>query len=283
MSTDNKTKIGLVLGSGAARGLAHIGVLKVLHDHQIPIDIITGTSIGAFIGAAYAAGMHPDHMIEQALSMNWIRILNLIDPIIHKSGFIKGKKIENFFKKLVGDLSFDELNIPFACQCTDVNTGEVITIKMGSVSQAIRASLSIPGVMVPLNYEGRQLVDGGLIEPVPVKEAQIMGATKVIAVNVTTDVHQYTYHQSKKKKILARIFNQQVRIPSTYQVLLQSIYIMESEIAKHTLSVNSPDILIKPQVDQFRLFEFYKTKQIIEAGIQETKNHLEKIKLLCSK
>ena len=280
---NNNKKLGLVLGSGAARGLAHIGILKVLHDAKIPIDIISGTSIGALIGALYAAGIHPNELIKRAISLNWISILNLLDPTINKSGLIRGEKIERFISTLIGNIRFEDLKIPFACQCTDINSGKIISFKKGNLVEAIRASISVPGIMIPVEYNGNQLVDGGLIDPVPVKEAQILGASHVIAVDVTTDVQKYTSYQEKKKNgIFSNFFSKKIHIPNTYQIILKSIYIMESEIARHNLAANSPDILIKPQIDQFRLFEFYKTKEIIETGIKAAKDNLNNIRNLIS-
>ena len=277
-----RNKVGLVLGSGAARGLAHVGILKALHDHHIPIDIITGTSIGAFFGAIYASGMHPDEMLEKTLALNWFQILDLIDPIINKSGLIRGNRIEEFIRSLIGNIEFSDLKIPFSCQCTDINTGKLITIKNGNLAQAVRASLSVPGLMIPFNYNDKQLVDGGLVDPIPVKEAQILGADIVIAANVTTDVDQYTNHKSKKKSgFFSKLKpSNYIRIPSTYQIILQSIYIMESEIARHNLIANPPDILIKPKIDQFRLYEFYKTQEIVQTGIDATVIYLDQIKAL---
>ncbi len=272
-----RKKVGLVLGSGAARGLAHLGVIKVLHENNIPIDIITGTSIGALIGAAYARGYTPDQLIEYAHTLKWIKILNLIDITINQSGLMRGDRIEDFIRSIIGDIHIEDLATPFACQCTDVNTGRTMTLDKGDTVKAIRASISVPGIFSPVLWNEHYLVDGGLIDPVPIKLAQHMGAQFIIAVNVTTDVVQYTEHKSQRKPSFIRRFANLKPKLSTYDVILQSIYIMEAEIAKHNLRLNPPNILIKPEIDQFRLFEFYKTNDLIQTGIEAAQAQLSEI------
>ena len=149
-----RVKVGLALGGGGARGFAHIGVLDVLQQEKVPIDMIAGASFGALIGAIYAQGKDTKVMKNVALKLSWKKLISLADFKLHKSGFIGGRKIENLLKSIMGgDVTFNELNIPLACVATDVNTcGEVI-INQGSVLNAIRASISIPGIFTVVKWK----------------------------------------------------------------------------------------------------------------------------------
>lgn len=181
-----KSKVGLALGSGSARGLAHLGVLKVLEKEKIPIDMIAGTSIGSLIGGAYASGMSLEEGERIAISMDWKQLGGLVDPVIPRSGFIEGNKVKAFIKILIKDKKIEELKIPFAAVATDIKTGEKVVIRHGSLVEAIRASASIPGIFTPVKRGNRFLVDGGLADPVPISVLKKMGADIIIAVNVIT-------------------------------------------------------------------------------------------------
>jgi NTE family protein len=181
-----KKKIGLVLGSGAARGLAHIGVIKALEEENISIDMITGTSIGALVGACYAKNGEIKDFEEVVLNTNWKQLLQLADlnlAVILK-GFVQGQKVKELLKTIIGDIEFKDLKIPLAVVATDVNTGEEVIIKEGSVVEAVRASISIPVVFMPVKFKDKFLIDGGIVNPVPVNVIKKMGATSVIACNV---------------------------------------------------------------------------------------------------
>jgi len=180
-----KRKVGIALGSGAARGLAHIGVLDVLQKESIPIHMVAGTSAGAMIGALYAYGKQPDELEFMALNLKRRTLVPLADPAIPKSGFIKGRSIKRLLFSYFGrDVQFDELRLPFTCIAADIETGEEVLINHGSVLEAIRASISIPGVFSLVRRNGRYLVDGALVNPIPVDVLMRMGADFIIAVNV---------------------------------------------------------------------------------------------------
>ncbi len=184
-----KKKIGLVLGSGAARGLAHIGVIKALEEENIPIDMIAGTSMGALIGACYAKNGDITDFEEVILKMDWRRLLQLVDfnlAVMFK-GFVRGDKVKELLKTIIGDIEFKDLKIPLVVVATDVNTGEEVIIKEGSVVEAVRASISIPVVFMPVKFKGKFLIDGGIVNPVPVDVIKRMGATSIIACNVIHD------------------------------------------------------------------------------------------------
>jgi len=169
-TSKRKKKVGLALSGGAARGIAHIGVLQVLREEQIPIDMIAGTSAGAAIGAVYAAGQNIDRLAAYAIDADWKRLAPLIDPSFPKTGFIKGRKITKLLSTYVGgNIKFSDLKIPLSCVATDIDTGEEVVIDRGSLLEALRATISIPGIFTVVKREGRHLVDGGLTTPVPAR------------------------------------------------------------------------------------------------------------------
>ena len=177
-------KIGYALGGGAARGLSHIGVLKVLDEHGISPDIIAGTSIGAIVGALYAGGYEPSEIEQLVLGLDWKKLVYLVDMTLPLSGLLQGKRVVSLLKSILGDLTFSQLRCDFACVATDIINGEQVVLRDGSLIEAVRASISIPGIFTPVAIKGRYLVDGGLINAVPVSVCREMGAEYVIGVNV---------------------------------------------------------------------------------------------------
>lgn len=183
MKKEKQLKIGLALGSGAARGLAHIGVIKVLEENNIPIDYMAGSSIGAMIGGLYASGLDIEEIENIALNMTNRDMFSLIDLRVRR-GFIKGERVNSFIADNLVAKNFKDCRIPFSATATDIKTGEVVVLDSGSLAEAIRASISIPLVFQPVERDGRILVDGGVGSPVPVEIVRKMGADIVIAVNL---------------------------------------------------------------------------------------------------
>jgi len=259
----------LALGSGAARGLAHIGVLAVLEKEGIPVDMIAGTSAGAAIGAIYASGMNTGQMKEQVLEAGWKKIAPLIDPSLPKTGLIKGKKVKDLLSSYVGgNIKFSDLKIPFACVATDIDTGEEVVISRGSVPEALRASISVPAIFTLVKREGRYLVDGGLVNPVPVSVARRMGADFIIAVNVMPDVIDRVEKIGKE--------------PNIFQIIIQSIYIATYSLIRS--SMEGADIVIEPDVANIGASEFLKAPELVWQGekaaqiaIPEIKRKLENL------
>ena len=250
-------KVGLALSGGAARGLAHVGVVSVLHKEGIPIDMIAGTSAGAIVGAVYARDRDVERMKKYALDPGWKKRVPMIDPSFPKTGFIKGKKIEKLFESFLGsDTTFEDLQMPFACIATDIQTGEEIVINSGSVTEAIRASISIPGIFTLVKVKDRYLVDGGLTTPIPVEVVRQMGAYFVIAVNVNPDVTGRiikTDTPDKKEKP-----------PNIFQVLMQSVYITTYSLARNSLE--KADVVIEPDTADISAGEFRRTPELITLG-----------------
>jgi len=200
MSVKSKSKIGYALGGGAARGLSHIGVLKVFEEHGIFPNIITGTSMGALIGALYAGGIKVGDIERLAVRLGLGRLALLADMTLPFSGLIGGRRVTSLLKSILGDLTFSQLKYDFACVATDINTGEQVILREGSLVEAVRASISLPGIFTPVRIEGRYLVDGGLVNEVPVSVCREMGAGYVIGVNVIPGPSRMM-HRSKKSRI----------------------------------------------------------------------------------
>jgi NTE family protein len=189
-------KIGLALGSGSARGWSHIGVIRVLQEARIDIDVVCGSSIGALVGGAFASGQL-DQLEKMAREFVWSDLLGLLDVPIPRSGLINGDKVENYFRARMSDRNIEDLPMPFAAVATDLASSEEVWLRKGSLIEAIRSSISIPGMLTPSMKDGRLLVDGGLVDPIPVSLCRALGADLVIAVNPNTDVK--IYYETKLK------------------------------------------------------------------------------------
>ncbi len=258
------------MGGGAARGLAHIGVLAVLEKENIPIDMIAGTSIGGMVGAFRARGQDSSLMRELALKLNVMKILSLADLALPKSGLLGGKAVIKLLKKTMGkDVKFNELPIPLSLVATDIITGEEVVINEGSVLEGIRASISIPGIFTLTKRQGRYLVDGGLVNPVPVSVLKKMGADFIIAVNVMPDVGTGVRHLKKKGQ-------KEWKEPNIFNVILQSLYIGTYIIAK--ASTNGADIVISPDTTIIHPGDFHRARECIEQGEIAARQAMPEIK-----
>jgi NTE family protein len=262
---DETVKLGLALSGGAARGLAHIGVLKALERLRIKPDLIAGTSIGAVIGAAYARGMSPKEIEGTARSLTWGRRAILFsDLAVPRTGLLRGRRIENFLKKLVGDIQFADLKIPFACIATDLTTGEEVVLQDGPVVTALRATISIPAIFTPAKRDGRILVDGGLRSPVPVSTLHRMRADFVIASNVEPSAEDMARIPSGKRG---------ARIPNIYNTIMQAIAIVSQQRASGDLRI--ADIAVEPRVEDVGFGDYHKVGTCISRGEEATRLALE--------
>lgn len=247
-------KIGLALGSGGARGFAHLGVIKVLEEERIPIDYIAGSSMGALVAALYASGLGIDRLYKLAKAF---RRNDFIDMTIPKMGLIAGKRIKEFIRLITKGKRIEELPIPIAIVATDLQKCEKVVFKSGSVADAVRASISIPGIFVPEVVNGRMLVDGGVVDRIPVSVAREMGADIVIGVDVS--------HVKVTEEIT-----------SIFDVILQSIDILQDELVRHREYAS--DVMIRPRVEQYSSRAFTHTEEIIKIGEEETRRHVHKIR-----
>ena len=238
-----KKKIALALGGGSARGVAHIGILKVLEKENIPIDMVVGTSMGAMIGAAYAIGVPTSTM--EALAYPFT-INKLLDPTMPTMGLLAGDKLESVIRELIDNKSFADCKIPFAAVTTNIETGEEVVLQSGDLIKAIRASSSWPGVFNPVRIDGKLLVDGGIKNSVPANVARSLGADFVIAVDVGFCVKEGP-------------------IKNIFQMILQSFQITGEELNKHQ-SIHA-DFVIKVELGHIDQAAFDRARESVEIGM----------------
>jgi NTE family protein len=258
----NRKKIGIALGGGSARGFAHIGVLEILDKENIPVDMIAGTSAGAIVGALYAQGMSAARIKEIVLEMDWLRRMQLVDISLPKTGFLAGKKITELLKSLIGDVEFSDLKMPFACTATDIMTGEEIIINKGPVLEAVRASISVPIIFSALKYNGRFLVDGGLVDQVPVDVVKDMEPDITIGVNVTPRISN-----TRKRIYIDEAVSYKTsteKEPNMYTIMMNYMSIMNSQAAD--ASLKRADIVIEPRLAGISFTDFKKAEQCILEG-----------------
>lgn len=182
-----KKKVGIALGSGSARGWSHIGVIRSLQEAGIPIDVVCGSSIGALVAGSLAAGFL-DPLDRWVRKLSWQHVIGFMDVMIPRSGLIEGEKIAAYLRETLADPKIEDLAIPFVAVATDLKTGKEVLIREGSLIDAVRASISLPGIFTPYARNGQWLVDGGLVNPVPVSPCRALGADVVIAVNLNSDI-----------------------------------------------------------------------------------------------
>ena len=260
-----KKKVALVLGSGGARGLAHVGVIKALIKNKVPIDLIVGSSSGALIGGLYASWGNIDlleKMVREVTYKDMVEVL--VDPT-WGGGLIKGGKTLDFLKKLFNSNKIEDLNIPFAAVATDVNTAETVVFKKGDISEAVRASISVPLVYSPFLVDKKLLVDGGVSCPVPVEVAREMGAKIIIAVNLDGVYFSGDNHKGK-------ISN------STIDILKDSYFALRYNLAKK--EIREADVVIEPVMKYVTDFDFIKGVEAINAGEEAAEKIMRKIKRL---
>ena len=239
-------KIGLALGGGAARGFAHIGVIKALESQGIYPDIIVGTSAGSVVGSMYAAGNNGFALQKMALEMDEATISDWSLPMFAKSsGVLKGDALQAYVNRMVGQVPIEKLKKPFGAVATDLSTGKAVLFQRGNTGAAVRASSAVPAVFQPVTISGRQYVDGGLVAPVPVRFAREMGADLVIAVNIS----QQPEGQNGN---------------STIDILLQTVTIMGQSINQYELK--QADIVIRPELPGMKGSDFTGRNLAILAG-----------------
>jgi NTE family protein len=260
-------------------------VLKVLEEHGFYPDAIAGTSIGALVGVLYAGGLKAAEIEKVALRVNWRRMALLVDPTVSLAGFVQGKRVAALLKSILGDLSFPDLKLKFAAVATDIVSGEQVILTGGSVIDAVRASISVPGILTPVRVGGRYLVDGGLVNEVPVSVCHQLGAEYVVGVNVIPDPSQMLQKPrtggrwARRKKATAAT-ESQMRIPETarqrrpnlVQVLSQSLLIPGYRVAKQDLA--GADLAISPAVGGIGFFDFDRGAEAIAAGEEAARHAL---------
>ena len=252
-------RVGLALGAGAARGFAHIGVLKSLDQAGIKADVIAGTSAGSLVGVFYAAGFTPWQMEDVALKVRDIDVADM--STASKRGMFAGEALEKLVNGYVKNVPIENFKIPFGAVATDLRNGDMVLMRTGDAGQAVRASCSIPGVFVPATIGGRELVDGGLTSPLPVQAARQLGADFVIGVDVGA---------KPQNPIQSGL----------YEVLLQSFEVMGRALTKAEAA--QADFMIRPDNGKFSSTDFAARKEMIQAGYEGTEAILSRLKLSLS-
>jgi NTE family protein len=294
--------IGLALGSGGARGFAHIGVIRALNAHGIIPDVIVGTSIGAVAGGCHAAG-RLDVFEEWGRGLTRRGLLNYLDLNVSGSGLITGDKLAARLKDALGGALVDRLPARFATIATEVGTGHEIWLTRGRLVDAVRASYALPGIFPPVELDGRWLVDGALVNPVPVSAARVLGARLVIAVNLNSDVlgrsitlagerhdpidepaAQDSTHTQRglrgmfgSGRALKRQFAGGARRPGVPTLMVDAFNIMQDRITRARLAGDPPDVMISPRLGQIGWFDFHRAQEAIDIGARAAERALEQI------
>ena len=296
-----KRSLGLALGAGGARGLAHIGVLRALTRAGIAVDCIVGTSSGALVGALYAAGQL-ENFERQVRDYEWTDVLAMWDPVWPRSGLMSSTRALERLAGLVGDWNIEDLALPFAAVSVDLVSGEEVLIRRGRVIDAVRASISIPGIFVPQRVGRRLLVDGAIRNPVPVSALGELGADVRVAVNLHHDPAHEIVSLPKRRPggrqtIASRVsdaidsrlgrFRRRGRrsppngsrdMPNLFEILTATMSVIEYELAQYRLARDPVDVVIEPEVRGIRAFEFHKARQAIAAGERATEASLDEIR-----
>lgn len=294
-------KKAIALGGGAAKGYAHLGVLKALRELDIEFDIVTGTSIGSFVGAVYAGG-GIDKLEKIAGKIHIGDLSQIFFPAFSKTGLLSGNYINRLLKKVITEEKIEQLPKKFAAIAVDLNKGEIVEIKKGKLDKAIRASIAIPGLFTPVIEKGRFLVDGGVMEPVPVRTARELGADFVIAVDLISKFEDFTKEKGIKGMLEEVPLKSEIENIGDYiKSVGESFYLFErsrEELQNKTVldifqrisivtqarlieiesQVHGADIVITPDVSKIGILEFHKSREGIKAGYDATKKLFPEIK-----
>jgi NTE family protein len=299
-STRERPSIGLVLGGGAARGFAHIGVIRTLLAKGLVPEVIAGTSIGAVVGGCYAAG-HLDKLEAWARNLTPRSLLTYLDVNLSGSGLIWGDRLAKRLASEIGDITIDDLPFRFAAIATEIGTGHEIWLTRGRLVDAMRASYALPGIFAPVHIGGRWLVDGTLVNPVPVAAARAIGARLVLAVNLNADMfgrgttiashgpnaeddRVFDAMQRNRRglsglfgaeQILKRQFFGRPGRPGISTVMIEAFNVMQDRIARSRLAGDPPDVLVNPRLGTIGLFDFHRAEETIALGAEATERALE--------
>ncbi len=296
-----RLRIGLALGSGAARGWAHIGVLRTLIAADLEPDIVCGTSVGAAVGAAYVSGTL-DQMEDWVRSLRWRHIVRLMDLRLGGGGFIGGDRIISSFAPYLADVAIEDLPKRFAAVATNLAKGHEVWFRDGPLLDGVRASIALPGVFTPVLIRGQWLVDGALVNPIPVSVCRALGADIVIAVNLNGDIlgrrgpdagnhaasEAEQIQQSAggmpgtpvgaRASLLRRLLGGTAGGPGLFDVMFASLAVVQDRITRSRLAGDPPDVILVPRVGGFGMMEFDRAAALIEEGALCAEGHLDEIR-----
>ncbi len=280
-----KPKIGLALGSGGARGWAHIGVIRALEERGIKPDVVCGCSMGALVGAAYVSG-NLDALEEWARSITTAKLAMMVDVSLNSGGLVEAKQVGKFFESLNMPANIQDLPIPFLTIATDMRTGREVWLKDGSIIEAVRASISLPGIISPLEVNGRWLLDGGLTNPLPVSACRALGADIVIAVNPEAKRLNVMWNEPPDRgdetwaairaglpsyvrgivDVITRGRTKSHRPPNYFDVVATSIDVMVDQVRRSRLIGEPPHVLLDVHLEDFSVLDLNRAEAAITEG-----------------
>ncbi|WP_319522344.1 patatin-like phospholipase family protein [uncultured Desulfosarcina sp.] len=311
-SQQTRKTVALVLGSGSSRGWAHIGAIEALEEEGVPIDFISGCSVGSYVGAIYASGSL-ESLKDFVLRMNGKKVFSYFDVVFPRSGLLDGaKKVAELFSMHTDVKHFSQLNIPMSMVATDLNRGEKVVLRSGELLPALRATMSVPGLFAPARVKGRWLVDGGVVDPVPVGPARATEADVVIAVDLNSGIVSRRMRRpvveeaettvpetpETKSELLAKLtdyyetaeasfkakvnelLGREEEMPDIIDTVMTSINIMQERITRINLAVEPPDVLIQPRLGALKMMDFDQVELAIEEGYIGVKEKMEDIRAL---
>jgi NTE family protein len=273
-SSKENIRVGLALSGGGARGLAHIGAIKALERSGIPIDVLTGASMGGVIAAAYACGLTPDEIEQEAGELSRVRqVFRLADPGLPNAGLLRGRRLMSYFEKRLGNRTFADLDRPLALTAVDLNTRKEVVLQEGPISVALRATTAVPGLFMPLEREGMRLVDGGLLNNLPVDVARKMGADVVIAVDVEPDPEDIPESWETNSRWLPS------GLARTFVILDEATRLMMRVIQEAKMQEYPPDVVIRPTLPRgINILAGYgRVADVVAAGESATEGMLPDI------
>ena len=285
-----RPRIGLALGSGVARGWAHIGVLRALERLGVVPDVVCGTSIGALVGGLYTAGKL-EELEQWALQLSGSRVVRLLDVNLSGGGLISGRRLARALEESAGDVRIEDLPKPFVAVCTELTTGHEIWLREGSLVDAVRASYALPGIFSPIMVDGFWLVDGALVNPVPTSVCRALGSRLVIAVNLNADIfgriqrmapllteeNQVIEEDTEKgplaflrstkrsRGVLSFLLGRSDG-PNVFEVMVTSLNILQDRVTRARLAGDPPDVVVEPRVAHIGLIDFERAEEAIAAG-----------------
>jgi NTE family protein len=301
----SRPRLGLALGSGSARGWAHIGILRALDERGLRPDVVTGASVGALVGAACAAGRLAD-LEEWVCKLTQRDVWRLVDTTFRSGGVMTGNRLMEAIAAHIGDAPIETLSMRFGAVATDLYTGEEIWLREGPFMTAVRASSGLPGLFSPTWHEGRWLIDGGVVNPVPVSLCRALGADVVIAVDLrrsVTQVAMRALEQSARNNAapeqeastegtailqkwtglvdgLVETFRSRRSEPGLFEVMTSAVNIMQDRITRSRLAIDPADLVLRPDLARFQLMDFHRGREAIDIGhalIDEVASQLEPI------
>lgn len=310
----SRKTVALVLGSGSSRGWAHIGAIEALIEEGIPIDYISGCSVGAYVGAIYASGGLAS-LKDFVLRMDGRKVFSYFDVVFPRSGLLDGtKKVAELFSMHTTVKRFSELDIPVIMVATDLQRGEKVVLRSGSLLPALRATMCVPGLFAPTRIKDRWLVDGGIVDPVPVGVARATEADVVIAVDLNSGIVSRRMQKPPQKlpepvvaaetppafgsELIAKLINyygsaeetlkskihgligRDSDIPDIFDTVMSSINIMQERITRINLAVEPPDVLVQPRLGALKMMDFDQVQLVIEEGYIGMKEKMEDVRAL---